>query len=245
MPGSAPRTTNRNRADHTQKAILRAAICEFSAHGLAGARTDAIAESAKVNKGLLYYYFKSKSGLYEAAVEEVSEIVVERTLAALDPGHSAGERLLRAALNHFDRILTQHEFQSLLQQEMVRFRRGESGDVPLLVKKVFKPLLVMLQETVQEGIRTGELCEFDSLQVVYSMLGANVFYFLSAPMMQFALPFDPFDAAALETRRQAAAQFLGKALFVDRVRGAKIAKRVLADVPMPKVNKSRLWRKHP
>jgi TetR/AcrR family transcriptional regulator len=116
--------------------------------------------------------------------------------------------------------------------------------VPLLVKKVFKPLLVMLQETVQEGIRTGELCEFDSLQVVYSMLGANVFYFLSAPMMQFALPFDPFDAAALETRRQAAAQFLGKALFVDRVRGAKIAKRVLADVPMPAVKKDRFGRKY-
>ena len=101
-------------------------------------------------------------------------------------------------MDHFDRILTQHEFQSLLQQEMVRFRRGESGDVPHLVKKVFKPLLIKLQETVQEGIRSGELCEVDSLQVVYSMLGANVFYFLSAPMMRFALPFDPFDAAALE-----------------------------------------------
>ncbi len=52
-------TTN-CRADRTKKAILRAAIREFSAHGLAGARTDAIAESAKVNKALLYYYFQSK-----------------------------------------------------------------------------------------------------------------------------------------------------------------------------------------
>jgi len=232
-----------DRADQTRKNILRAAIREFSAHGLAGARTDAIAESAKVNKALLYYYFKSKSGLYAAAFEEIASAVVERTLAALSSRHSPGERLLRAALNHFDRILTQHEFQSLLQQEMVRFRRGESGDVPHLVKKVFKPLLIKLQETVKEGIRTGELCEVDSLQVVYSMLGANVFYFLSAPMMQFALPFDPFDAAALEARRRAAAQFLGKALFVDRVHGAKVAKRVLADLPMPAVKKDRFGRK--
>jgi hypothetical protein len=44
-----PTTTNR-RADLTRKAILRAAIREFSQHGLAGARTEAIAESAKVNK---------------------------------------------------------------------------------------------------------------------------------------------------------------------------------------------------
>src|SRR5271170_1161660 len=121
-----PIPPRQDRADQTRKNILRAAIREFSAHGLAGARTDAIAESAKVNKALLYYYFKSKQGLYTAALEEASGPVMESALTALDTGQSAGERLLRAALNHFDRILTQHEFQSLMQQEMVRFRLGES-----------------------------------------------------------------------------------------------------------------------
>src|SRR5271165_1569641 len=117
----------RDRAEQTREAILRAAIREFSAHGLSGARTEAIAESAGANKALLYYYFKSKKGLYEAALEEISGKVVEDALAALDPRYSAGERLLRTALNHFDRVLSQGEFQSLLQQEMVRFRRDESG----------------------------------------------------------------------------------------------------------------------
>jgi TetR/AcrR family transcriptional regulator len=238
-----PAAVRQDRADQTRKNILHAAIREFSEHGLAGARTDAIAESAKVNKALLYYYFKSKSGLYAAAFEEIAGAVVGRTLAALDPGHSAGERLLRAALNHFDRILTQHEFQSLLQQEMVRFRRGESGTMPLLVKKVFKPLLVKIEETVREGVRTGELCEVDWLQAVYSMFGPNVFYFLSAPMVQLALPFDPLETAALRARRKAAVEFLGQALFVDRARGAKLAKRVLDDMPLPKVQKDRIWRK--
>src|ERR1700744_4944261 len=128
------------RADATRKAILRAAIREFSTHGLAGARTDAIAESARVNKALLYYYFKSKRGLYAAAIEEVSQSVAERTLAALDPKLSGGERLLRTALSHFDRILTQREFQSLTQQEMVRMRRGESDALPTMVGNVFRPV---------------------------------------------------------------------------------------------------------
>jgi AcrR family transcriptional regulator len=60
-----------DRADLTRKRILHAAIREFSAHGLAGARTDAIAASAKVNKALLYYYFKSKSSLYTAALKRL------------------------------------------------------------------------------------------------------------------------------------------------------------------------------
>jgi TetR/AcrR family transcriptional regulator len=235
--------SHRDRADRTRKTILRAAIREFSAHGLAGARTDAIAESAKVNKALLYYYFKSKSGLYTAALEEVSGVVVGSALAALDPGHSAGERLLRAALNHFDRILTQREFQSLMQQEMVRFRLGESESVPLLVKNFFKPLLAKLKEAVEEGIQTGELFEMDWLQVVYSMLGANVLYFLSAPMMRLALPFNPLENAAIQARRKAAVQFLGNALFVDRAHGAKVAKRVIADMPAPQVKDVKVWRK--
>jgi TetR/AcrR family transcriptional regulator len=222
------------RADLTRKAILRAAIREFSTHGLAGARTDAIAESAKVNKALLYYYFKSKTGLYTAAIEEVSNVAAERAMAALDPKHSAGERLLRTALSHFDRILTQRDFQSLMQQEMVRMRRGESEVLPTMVENVFKPLLKKLQEAVRDGIETGELCQMDWLQVVYSALGANVLYFLSAPMMSLILPFDPIAPAAIESRRKAAAQFLGTALFVDRAHGARLVKRVLADMPMPK-----------
>ena len=39
---------------------------------MAGARTDAD-KSAKVNKALLYYYYKSKEGLYSAALLEVAE----------------------------------------------------------------------------------------------------------------------------------------------------------------------------
>src|SRR6202789_78218 len=220
------KASNLNRADRTRKTILRAAIREFSEHGLAGARTDAIAESAKVNKALLYYYFKSKSGLYAAALEEASAAVVERALAVLDPARSAGDRLLRTALSHFDRILTQRDFQSLMQQEMVRMRRGQSDAMLVLVKNVFKPLMVKLQEAVDEGMEKGELCQMDWLQVVYSALGANVLYFLSAPMMRLVLPFDPFTPAAIESRRTAAVQFLGNALFVDRAHGARLAKRV-------------------
>jgi TetR/AcrR family transcriptional regulator len=231
------------RADQTRKAILRAAIHEFSTNGLAGARTDAIAESAKVNKALLYYYFKSKQGLYAAAIEEVSTAVAERTLAALDPKRSAGERLLRTALSHFDRLLTQRDFQSLMQQEMVRMRRGESEVLPSMVENVFKPMLGKLKEAVLDGIESGELCPVDWLQVLYSALGANVFYFLSAPLMRLLLPSDPLTPRAIEARRKAAVQYLGSALFVDRAHGARLVKRVLADMPMPKAGHVRLGRK--
>ncbi|MGC1869867.1 MAG: TetR/AcrR family transcriptional regulator [Acidobacteriaceae bacterium] len=223
------------RADQTQKRILRAAVQEFSTHGLSGARTDRIAESAKANKALLYYYFKSKQGLYAASVESVAARVVENALAEFDPKYSAGEKLLRSALNHFDRILTQREFQSLMQQEMIRFRSGKGGSIPVMFKTAFAPLIQKMHAAVEDGIRTGELCRVDWLQVVYSIFGANVFYFLSAPMMELALPFEPFGPEALKHRREVVVQFLGTALFADRSAGAKLAHRILREMPMPRV----------
>jgi len=230
-------------SDKTRERILRAALQEFSAHGLAGARTDAIAEAATVNKALLYYYFKNKESLYDAAFEEALRSVLKNTLAVLDIQCTPGERLLRLALNHFDRILTQHEFQSFMQQEMVRFHHGKSTAIPLLAGKAFAPLLKKIEESVQQGIRSGEICKIDWMQVMYSTYGSNVFYFMSAPMMRLSLSVEPFAPAAIEFRRKAAVQFLGNALFVDRAHGARLVRRVLAAMPMPKVDHPPAWRK--
>ncbi|HEV2708673.1 MAG TPA: TetR/AcrR family transcriptional regulator [Edaphobacter sp.] len=230
-------------SDKTRERILRAALQEFSAHGLAGARTDAIAEAATVNKALLYYYFKNKESLYDAAFKAVIDRVMQSTLAVLDAKCTPGEHLLRLALNHFDRILTQHEFQSLIQQEMVRFQHGKSSSLPPLATRVFVPLLKKIEETIQQGIRSGELCKIDWMQVMYSTYGSNIFYFMSAPMMRLSLSVEPFAPATIEFRRKAAVQFLGNALFVDRAHGARLVRRVLAAMPMPKVDPPPAWRK--
>ncbi len=225
--------TQAERSAETRSRILDAALSEFAAHGLAGARTEHIAATAGVNKALLYYYFESKEKLYAAALEMVSARVRDRSMAVFLRDASPGERLLRAALDHFDRILTQREFQTLMQQEMIRLHKGEEGELPILVKRIFGPLHAMFQSMVREGIASGELIEAEWLQMVLASLGANVFYFLSAPIWRQILPFEPFDSEVLRARRVALVEFLGKAIFQDRKHGAELAARVLADTPMP------------
>jgi len=50
--------------NRTREKILAAALAEFSARGFAGARVDAIARRARVNKRMLYYCFGAKQDLY-------------------------------------------------------------------------------------------------------------------------------------------------------------------------------------
>ncbi len=141
--------------------------------------------------------------------------------------------MLRFALNHFDRIYSQPVFQTLMQQEMIRLHRGEANALSPLVEKLFRPMAEKVFALAEEGIRSGELIPVESSQLIYAALGANVFYFLSAPMMQILVVADPFEPAALEFRRRAAVEFLGQAIFIDREHGARVAARVLAETPMP------------
>ena len=65
-------------AEATRRRILDAAIEEFSAHGLAGARVDRIAKTSQANPRSIYAYFESKEGLFSAAVDRVIRGMAER-----------------------------------------------------------------------------------------------------------------------------------------------------------------------
>jgi AcrR family transcriptional regulator len=50
--------------ERTRERILSAALKEFAANGFAGARVDAIARRAAINKRMLYHYFGNKEHLF-------------------------------------------------------------------------------------------------------------------------------------------------------------------------------------
>jgi TetR/AcrR family transcriptional regulator len=64
-PRRAPEPEERQRdAERSRRCLLSAALDEFAAKGLAGARVQDIAQRAGVNKQLISYYFGGKEGLY-------------------------------------------------------------------------------------------------------------------------------------------------------------------------------------
>lgn len=229
-----------DRSAESRQRILDAALSEFAVHGLAGARTESIAAAAGVNKALLYYYFDSKENLYLAALESIAGRVRDSSMAAFLFDATPGERILRAALNHFDRIVSQREFQSLMQQEMIRMHKGESAAMPVIVSKVFEPILIMFRSMVREGIASGELVNVDWMQMQLATIGANVMYFMSSPIWRLVLGEDQLTVPKMTERRKAIVDFLGQAIFTDRQHGASLASKVLADSPMPNVEGDRL-----
>lgn len=67
----SPAVEDRQRdAERSRRLLMEAAVAEFSAHGLRGARVGDIAGRAGVNKQLISYYFGGKQGLYDAISDQ-------------------------------------------------------------------------------------------------------------------------------------------------------------------------------
>lgn len=74
--------TSRRDPIRTRERILRAARREFVTKGFAGARVDAIARGAAVNKRMLYHYFGDKDALYRAVLHEGAATNLDLVAAA-------------------------------------------------------------------------------------------------------------------------------------------------------------------
>jgi AcrR family transcriptional regulator len=74
--GGAARGTRAQRSAERRKAILAAALTEFSARGFAATRLDDVARRATVAKGTIYLYFADKETLFQELIRaELSPVV--------------------------------------------------------------------------------------------------------------------------------------------------------------------------
>ncbi|MEE4101065.1 TetR/AcrR family transcriptional regulator [Pseudomonas viridiflava] len=95
----------KNNPEKTREDILKAAVAEFVAHGLSGARVDAIAERTKTSKRMIYYYFGSKEQLYVEVLEklygDIRNTESELNLGELEPVEAI-HRVVEFTFDHHD-----------------------------------------------------------------------------------------------------------------------------------------------
>ena len=173
-PADAPALRTRD-ADRTQHAILRAAMDEFSDKGLGGARIDALAERAGVNKRLIYYYFGSKEALFLAVLEQtyadIREAEAALHLETLAPDEAI-RKLVAFTWHHY---LEHPEFITLLNSENLHRARHLKESPRIL--KVNSPLIQTLADVLERGRRDGMFRGgVDAVQLYISIASLAYFY---------------------------------------------------------------------
>jgi len=230
MPEQAKFVTSRRGTRHqpeaSRDAILKAALAEFAQEGLAGARVDAIAASAGVNKALLYYYFHDKETLYGAVLDRFFIRLTERVMGELDGSFPLGERLLRYTCAHFDCVAESPHYAKLFQGELMSAGRGGSAHLTRIAELYIRPIAMRVSELLRQGIAGGEFREVDPFQFAPSIVAINVHYFVIAPVARMLFDRDPFAPEAIRQRRAAVLDFVAAALFTDRQAGVKLAAEI-------------------
>jgi AcrR family transcriptional regulator len=138
-----------------KRAILDAARTVFSRKGYSETAVDDVAEEARIAKGTLYLYFKSKEALYLAAL--ASDL---RAMAAAGREEMEKAQGLREKLRAFLRVRMEY---FRLRQEFLRIYLAEYGS--LFVKTApSRELVQLLQENIRyvsgvirQASRRGEI----------------------------------------------------------------------------------------
>jgi TetR/AcrR family transcriptional regulator len=141
----------------TKARILAAALREFSAKGISGARVDAIADRAKVNKRMLYYYFESKDGLFR---EILRRRLHERAGALRTPAVADPDRLAERT----GRLIDETQYVRLLMWEALE----TNPDRPVneaIRRDFFATWVAAVEEAQRAGALPGDL---DPAQLVLS-----------------------------------------------------------------------------
>jgi len=197
-----------SRDESSRAAILRAAERIFADAGLAGARTDAIARAAGVNKALLYYYFKSKDALYRAVLEEHLKEFNRRGLGVLTRGGSARATVIEYVGMHFDFISARPFYPALVQRFMMA--GGKQFDQ---LSKYILPVGQELGRVIERGVRAGEFRPVDSRHAAISLVSLTAFYFAAVPVVRLVTRGDPYEKAQLDRRKKEVLEFVRYGLF--------------------------------
>jgi TetR/AcrR family transcriptional regulator len=202
-------TVRHRRAAETRAAILRAAEDLFARAGLDGARTEAIASAAGVNKALLYYYFKSKEDIYLAVLEEHRKAFVAQALEILSQRGPAPAVLLQFVGTYFDFIGAHRHYAKLFQRLMM----AQGKDIEKIARRRVLPLSRALAALLRRGIRSGEFRPLDVAHTAVSVVALTVFYFAAAPIIQVVSGEDPFREKSVQKRKREVLRFIRHALF--------------------------------
>src|SRR5712691_5269051 len=185
-----PRKLSNNRAVR----IIAVAREEFAQRGFDGARVDHIARVAAVNKQLLFYYYQSKRGLFQAVLGQAAA-ELEAALANLPAASGRPlERLERVLQAQFDFLSRRPDLVAVLAQ-------GNRNDLAPFAPAI-KRLVVLLAEGQGLGqVRDDVDPHLTAAQALILMVG---YLSMEAVVAASARPLGGDEPALRERWREAA-----------------------------------------
>ena len=168
------KTVKRN-PERTKELIHKAALTEFSDLGYGGARVDAIAARAGVNKRMLYHYYGNKDNLFlyvlERAYEKIRTYEERLDLENISPQDAVRELVKFTFKYHHENP----EFMRLLNNE--NLYKAEHIKKSNKIKNMHSPFVDLMKDVLKRGEKAGVFRKnVDPVQFYITVASVAYFY---------------------------------------------------------------------
>jgi len=149
---------------NNKEKILRISRDLFLKYGYNGISIRTIAAKAKLTTGAIYFHFKNKKEIYKTICIEAIDIL----LSMFRKGVRARDTIPRKLISTYDAYLdfyyTHQDYYNILMEFRAEYDSSDNEAREEIINRM-KDLLVIMSQTVQEGIDRGDFRETDPLML--------------------------------------------------------------------------------
>jgi TetR/AcrR family transcriptional regulator len=180
----------------TRQLILAVALKLFAQRGFDGTTISEVARQAGVAQPLLHYYFKSKTALWEAAINMIYLEHQAEFAAAEHLIHSLQPRMVvEMMLRHWVQLTAKYpEVGQIMQHEAGQ----ESPRLQWLVEQHLRPTQAMTAKVLEMAQRDGCIKEIPVHHLIPIITGAVRFFFSTGPYLKSIYDLDVNDPAVVK-----------------------------------------------
>lgn len=149
--------------------LFAAALDQFTRCGYAATSVRELCEAAGVTKPVLYYYFKSKEGLYLEIMNGIGQLYDQRVGELCCSGGSIRQRLIHFLTGMFDGA---RENLPVIKLAYMIYFGPPQGAPPVDFNRFFDQTLALVESLITEGIENGEFRECDRKALAWALVGS-------------------------------------------------------------------------
>lgn len=164
----------RNHEPGVRKTLLLAGINLFAEKGYAGSSVREIVSLAGVTKPVLYYYFQSKEGLFQAILDWAAEEQEGILQEALQSPGTALERIIHLYRGIYQGLMENQQLFKLINH---LFFGPPQGAPRYDIERFHRRMMEVIKEIYLGGLRHGEVREIDPEEATLLVLGVTDYCF--------------------------------------------------------------------
>lgn len=193
----------------TKERILNVAREIFSQKGFEATTTQEIANKAKVNKAMIYYYFQSKEGLYLEMLRSFFTKIASKISDIFSRDIPPPEKFNLFISEYMDFISKNREIPPLILRSILSGKKH----VHQVIKEIMLPIYKNGAALFEEGKIQGYFYDYDFKNFITTIVGAIVFYFVGSPIFSIIWEDDPLSPVNIEKKKEELIKLIEKGLI--------------------------------